>query len=110
MSVVKKIRYTWSEICLALEKVGGGFSTLCDLFLCAVRYGASPSNYVNFDLKHANRSDRITFLTHRINERIMRKYNEPDFVYQFQNKYEFASVIGQAYGRKFYLSLSQNHC
>lgn len=75
--------------------------TFIDILWCGIRYGASPNNYFNFDFRHTIADQRKTFLTHRKNEFLMRKYNKKDCIWQLENKYEFARIIGTAYGRFF---------
>ena len=72
-----------------------------DIIWCGIRYGASPNNYVNFDLKNTCSAERKTFLTHRKSQYLMKRFNNPNYIWQVENKYEFAKLIGKKYGRGF---------
>lgn len=86
----------------AADRVEGAkVLTYVDLIWCGVRYGASPNNYVNFDLKNANSTERKTYLTHRKSEYLMKKYNDRNSIWQLEDKYEFAVLMGDQYGRLF---------
>ena len=90
------------DIKKAVDTVGGvKLVTLLDIILCGIVFGASPNNYINFDFRHASIKERRTFLTHRKNEYLMRIFNQKESVWQMQNKFEFARIIGNEYGRNF---------
>ena len=80
------------------------FFVIIDYVLCALFLGASPNNYILFDLYNASWKERRTYLTHRYNARLMKKYNTKDLSYIFENKYKFAHVFSKYYGREFELS------
>lgn len=89
--------------------------TYLDMVACALKYGASPNNYLVFDFKNATAEERKTFLTHRDNQKLMARFNKSTKIDELQNKYEFATKMGGWYGRKFAISdeinwLNSNSC
>ena len=68
---------------------------------CALRYGASPNNYRNFNFKEASPQERATYLTHRYDKRLERKYNSPDAIHILQDKCAFAEVFAEEFGRNW---------
>lgn len=102
MYLSKKLGYIVKSIRSAANNVEGIRAiTYLDMIWCGVRYGASPNNYVNFDLKNANSTERKTYLTHRKSEYLMKKYNDRNSIWQLEDKYEFAVLMGDQYGRLF---------
>ena len=85
-----------------LKNVGKG--NAIDAIWCTVRYGASPNNYINFNFANISSRERKTFLTHRDNKKLMRKYNNASKTFFFTNKYEFAKKFISFYGREFELN------
>lgn len=84
------------------EKIEGpGKLVKIDMLWCSLKYGASPSNYYNFDFRHASEKERKTFVTHRISERLMRTLNNPQKVDVMTNKYMFAKAYAPFYRRDF---------
>lgn len=74
-------------------------TVIADMIWCGLRFGASPSNYYHFDFRHATNSDRKTFITHRISNKLMKKYNgnvNTDVLY---NKLNFADYFNKYCGR-----------
>lgn len=102
MSPLERISYIADSIHKAAKKADGIRAlSYVDIIWCGIRYGASPNNYVNFDLKNARSAERKTFLTHRKSQYLMKRFNNPKFIWQVENKYEFAKLIGKKYGRRF---------
>lgn len=102
MNLLNKISYFLNSMNEAVNCVEGTKTvTFADIVWCGMRYGASPNNYVNFDLKNANSIQRKTYLTHRRSEYLMKKYNDSDYIWQLEDKYAFAVLMGDQYGRSF---------
>ena len=107
MNFIGKFKYAIKGVVHAVKQVEGSkILTFIDVLWCGIRYGASPSNYENFDFKHANASQRNTFLTHRRNNFLMKKFNSENEIWKLQNKYEFAKIMGSQYGRLYANSLN----
>lgn len=65
-----------------------------DIVFCTIIYGASPNNYLIFKFYNKNRKQRAGFVTHRMSERLIRKYNEESKRDIFENKIVFARTFG----------------
>lgn len=74
--------------------------TCLDMAFCMVYFGASPSNYYHFDFCNASFGERESFLTHRLNEKLMNKYNLKSDVWRVEDKYEFYKAFEQFCKRK----------
>ena len=53
MNPLEKVKYVTDSIHEAAKKTDGVRAlSYVDIIWCGIRYGASPNNYVNFDLKN----------------------------------------------------------
>lgn len=77
-----------------------------DICLCGMILGASPNNYLNFDFAHCTWKQRKTFLTHRDNVKLMKRFNDAEASMILENKYSFASDFSEYYNRRYYNSLT----
>lgn len=66
---------------------------------CGLRFGSSPRNYYCFDFRNATHLERKTFVTHRISNKLMRKYNGNSNTDILYDKLKFANYFKQYYGR-----------
>ncbi len=77
-----------------------------DMLWCGLRYGASPRNYYYFDFLHAAPEERKTFVTHRISNRLMRRFNGDADTSVLYDKSLFAETFRRFYGRDCLRSLT----
>ena len=88
--IIDKIKYvindmkTYSNIIESQE-----IKVYLDMMFCMIFYGASPSNYYYFDFYNASFKERKSFLTHRYNEKLIKKYNNKNDIWRLEDKYEF---------------------
>lgn len=73
--------------------------TKLDMLWCGLRYGAAPSNYVNFEFHRLTGRERATFVTHRISQWLMRRYNSGGDLNLLRSKLEFPRKFARYYGR-----------
>ena len=79
----------------------GQLTIAADILASSIRYGASPNNYVAFGWCNSPRIHRRTFLTHRDNARLMRRYNSPRAHQLFTDKLRFNETFQDFLGRRF---------
>lgn len=72
-----------------------------DIIWCTLIYGASPNNYLCFDFYKLNHSKRRTYVTHRVSERMIGKYNNDAFRNIFEDKTLFAESFKDYFGREW---------
>ena len=77
------------------------FIICLDMIMCGIKYGAGYSDYVEFEFYLLNPSERKTYLTSELNNRIVRKYNNKAYCHLFQNKVEFNNIFKIYLGREF---------
>lgn len=62
---------------------------IADMLWCSLRYGAGPMDYALFDFCGKPSTLRKTYITRGINNRLVKKYNDPSAWKLFDNKTEF---------------------
>lgn len=72
-----------------------------DIILCMLIYGASPNNYQYFNFYKLSAKERKTYTTHRISEKMIKKFNKPADIEFFENKLVFAKKFNSMYNREF---------
>ena len=65
------------------------FVILGDMIFCALKYGAGYMDYFEFEFYLLNNSERKTFLTSSINNKIIQQYNNKNFFDVFSDKLKF---------------------
>lgn len=99
MNIIDKVKYITKEMQVNASRIHRSkLFTYTDMIWCGIRYGASPSNYYNFDFCNATSRERNTFITHRISEKIMNKFNAPNAIGILYNKGMFAERFGEYWG------------
>lgn len=78
-----------------------GIIETLDMIWCTIQYGASPNNYVSFDFKHLNAKERNTYVTNRISRKIIKRFNNPDYINLFEDKTKFAERFSDYLGRSW---------
>ncbi len=91
-----------------LKEYSTGFFNAIDIVFCTVMLGASPANYKLFGFEKLSFENRKTFVTNRISRKMIKKYNLPTMVDEFENKAKFATNFSPFFGRKWIL-INDNH-
>lgn len=80
---------------------------LFDVIYCGLFYGAGYYDYQEFEFYLLNNKERKTFLTRTKNNLIIKKYNNPDHFYKFDDKSVFNDIF-KKYLKRDYLVLSKD--
>lgn len=105
---LKTVRY--KELFNKAEEIGekinkNKYSVLFDMTKCALKYGSGYMDYFEFEFYLLNDEERSTYLTGRINNEIIKKYNNKEYFNKFSNKVEFNKIFNKYLGRS-YIDLS----
>jgi hypothetical protein len=84
-----------------LRQNANNLSDIVDVIWCTIRYGASPNNYNEFEFKQLNRYERDTYVTNRLSKKIIRKYNNSNYIDCFEDKTKFAKYFADYFGRSW---------
>lgn len=60
-----------------------------DIINCGIKYQAGYMDYKLYEMYDLNKKQRKTIITRGINNEIIKKYNNPDYIKYFSNKIEF---------------------
>lgn len=82
------------------------FIILLDMFLCMLIYKASPINYEKFEFYRLPHKLRKTYVTNGISQKMIKKFNNPDFIYVFEDKAVFAQRFNDLYKRDYLVTSS----
>ena len=80
-----------------------------DIMWCAVRYGAGPYDYQEFEFYNLNSKERKTYLTRAKNNAIVRKFNDKNSWYKFDDKAEFNKIFNKYLKRDWILLSKENY-
>lgn len=64
-------------------------SIFFDIIYCGLKYQAGYMDYKIFEMYNLNEEQRKTIITRGINNKIVKKYNNPEYTKYFSNKIEF---------------------
>lgn len=70
-----------------------------DIVQCRMRWGANISDYLILRFFELSRSQRSTYVTHRLTRKLRAKYNNVQFRHCFRNKALFAAKFEEFFGR-----------
>lgn len=76
-------------------------AVLWDINACALRYGAGYNDYLLCEFFHLNEEQRATYVTRRVNERLVQLLNDPAYYHIFDNKSEFYRRFAAYLGREW---------
>ena len=62
---------------------------LIDILVCGIKYQAGYMDYKLFEMYNLNKSQRKTIITRGINNEIIKKYNDKEYIHYFSSKIEF---------------------
>ncbi len=85
----------------------GRLFIVMDMVKCGLKYQAGYYDYLEFEFYLLNSKERSTYLTRGKNNEIIRKYNNKEKAYMFDDKQIFNEKFQQFLGRK-YLKLDNN--
>lgn len=113
MSKIKYIILSIHQYAKKVSKEENGKSYILafiDIIYCGFVYGASPQNYYKFDFYKITSTQRKTYVTNRISEKLIKKYNEDAYREIFEDKAQFAAAFGDFFKRKWlkYPQCTQN--
>lgn len=83
------------------------FLIIIDMIKCGFKYQAGYYDYLEFEFYLLNDKQRSTYLTRGKNNEIIRKYNNKEKAYQFDDKQIFNKMFKQFLGRD-YINLDNN--
>lgn len=87
------------------EKVSK-FSIFMDIYKCSLKYNSTYSEYYYYEFYNLNDEERSTFITNSINDSIINKYNNKDFVIKVDDKGELYKEFKE-YLNRDYLDLRE---
>lgn len=79
-------------------------SILIDMANCGLKYQAGYYDYQEFEFYNLNKKERETYLTRGKNDAIVKKYNNKDYWYKFDDKIEFNKTF-KKYLKREYLDI-----
>ncbi len=85
-----------------LKSVKGGYKyipTLFDFLCSAVKYGASASDYFDYEFFNKSGANKKQFVCYSLKRKFFRMMNDYDKRYIFDNKIEFLKAFGEFIGR-----------
>lgn len=74
---------------------------LLDIVFCGCVYGASPNNYEKFDFYLIKHNKRKTYVTNRISNKLIKKYNQNAYRPIFEEKDKFAEKFADVFKREW---------
>lgn len=83
------------------KRGGSTIGIFLDMIGCGVKYGAGYCDYVEFEFDLLNSKQRATYLTSELNNRIVRKYNNKEYIHLFRDKIEFNNIFKDYLNREF---------
>ncbi len=88
-------------ICKEFVSNASGFKNALDMIFSFVIFGASPANYKMFEFEKLTLSQRSTYVTNRTSRRLIKKYNDPEYIDVFEDKVKFAQCFSELFARKY---------
>ena len=72
-----------------------------DIIWCSIRFGASPNNYRDFGFASLSGAQRKTYVTNRLSRKMIKRFNDPEYIHLFEDKTKFAELFTEYFGRKW---------
>ncbi len=76
---------------------------LLDIIYCGIKYGAGYYDYQEFEFYLLNKNERETYLTRLKNNEIVRRYNDKDYFYKFDDKVIFNEEFIEYIKREYFV-------
>ena len=112
---MKKIKYLIKRICFfntlndVHKKTGKNkVYIFFDMIICGFKYQAGYIDYNLFEMYNMNRYERSTVITRGINNEIIKKYNDPEYMKIFNDKIKFNERFNK-YLKRDWLELTGNN-
>ena len=80
---------------------------MMDMIICANKYGTGYYDYQEFEFYNLNKLERKTYMTRVKNNAIVKKFNNKEYFYLFDNKYEFNKEFNK-YLKREWMILDNN--
>ena len=80
---------------------------IMDMIVCANKYGTGYYDYQEFEFYNLNKLERKTYMTRVKNNAIVKKFNNKDYFYLFDNKCEFNKKFNK-YLKREWIILDNN--
>ena len=98
----------WEQAKNIHRKRGGTtMGIFMDMIGCGIKYGAGYCDYVEFEWDLLKPSERATYLTSELNNRIVRNYNNKEYTHLFKDKIEFNKLFNDLLKREW-VSIREN--
>lgn len=81
---------------------------IIDMIKCSILYGSGYMDYYLFDMYDMSNDERKTIITRGINNKLIKKYNDKNYIHIFENKDEFLNKFKYFVKRDF-LILNNNY-
>lgn len=72
-----------------------------DMIWCTIRYGASPNNYCSFGFRELSGPERATYVTNRLSRKMIKRFNNQEYINLFEDKVLFAELFSDYFARKW---------
>lgn len=79
-----------------------------DVVMCGIKYGAGYMDYNLFEMYNLNSKQRKTIVTRGINNSMVKKYNNPEYIKYFNNKLLFNQMFNEYLLRDWLEVTSEN--
>lgn len=93
----KDLAYAASKV--AQETGAPEWKIAADIAQCRLYWGANTSDYLILRFFELSRTQRSTYVTHRLTRKLRDKYNDVQFRHYFRNKVCFATKFADLFGR-----------
>lgn len=81
---------------------------LFDIIYCGFKYQAGYMDYKLFEMYNLNKKERKTIITRGINNSIIKKYNNPEYIHYFSNKIDFNKKFNK-YLLRDWMEINENN-
>ena len=105
--ILKRIKdFDYRRMFVVAKKIGKithkpSLFIVFDMLYCAVKFGAGYMDYFEFEFYLLNNSERQTYLTVEMNNRIIANYNDKESMKKFKDKAEFDEIFKDFIKRDF---------
>lgn len=79
-----------------------------DIIMCGFKYQAGYMDYKLYEMYDLNKEQRKTIITRGINNQIIKKYNDPNYIKYFSNKIEFNKKFNK-YLLRDWMEITENN-
>lgn len=81
---------------------------LFDIIYCGIKYQAGYMDYKLFEMYNLNKKERSTIITRGINNSIIKKYNNPEYIHYFSSKIDFNKKFNK-YLLRDWMEINENN-